>query len=70
VHQVHSWTLEGQSPIGRPAAVNLIEGNETKVVAFLDELAAGLSASAEQKEAYKWRKTLWLESERHRSSDT
>jgi hypothetical protein len=68
VHQVHSWSLEREQPIGRPAAVNLIEGNETKVVAFLDELAAGLSASAEQKEAYSaWRKTLWLESERHRS---
>jgi hypothetical protein len=67
LHQVHSWTIEQEAPIGRPAAVNLIEGNETKVVAFLDELAAGLSSSREQKEAYSaWRKRLWLESERRR----
>ncbi len=67
VHQVHSWTLEKDSPRGRPTAVNLIEGTETKVVAFLDELAVGLSASAEQKESYAaWRRTLWLESERSR----
>ena len=67
MHQVHSWTLERDAPPGRPTAVNLIEGTETKVVAFLDELAAGLSASVEQKEAYSaWRKTLWLESERGR----
>ncbi|MEX1253120.1 MAG: hypothetical protein WEE64_02140 [Dehalococcoidia bacterium] len=66
VHQVHSWTLDREQPIGRPTAVNLIEGNETKVVAFLDELAAGLSASPEEKESYSaWRRTLWLESERH-----
>jgi hypothetical protein len=68
VHQVHSWTIQQEQPIGRPTAVNLIEGNETKVVAFLDELAAGLSASPEQKESYSaWRKTLWLNSERDRS---
>jgi hypothetical protein len=66
LHQVHSWTLDQERPIGRPTAVNLIEGSETKVVAFLDELAAGLSATTEQKEAYSaWRSTLWLESERH-----
>jgi hypothetical protein len=67
VHQVHSWTAEREAPRGRPAAVNLIEGTETKVVAFLDELTAGPSASAEEREAYSaWRKTLWLESERGR----
>jgi hypothetical protein len=71
VHQVHSWTLEREAPIGRPAAVNLIEGNETRVVAFLDQLAAGLSASQEEKEAYsRWRRTLWLGSERGRTGRT
>jgi hypothetical protein len=69
LHQVHSWTLEREHPIGRPAAVNLIEGNETKVVAFLDELAAGLDASDEKKQAYsEWRKTLYLRSARDRGS--
>jgi len=65
VHQVHSWTLEREHPIGRPAAVNLLEGNESKVVAFLDELAIGFSAADTQKAEYSaWRKTLYLQSER------
>ena len=65
VHQVHSWALDREAPRGRATAVNLIEGTETKVVALLDELAAGPSAPLEQKESYAaWRRTLWLESER------
>jgi hypothetical protein len=69
IHAVHSWGLGDAYPIGRPAAVNLIEGNETKVVAFLDELAAGIGASPEEKEEYSsWRKTLYLQSERERRS--
>jgi hypothetical protein len=69
VHQVHSWTLERERPIGRPTAVNLIEGNESKVVAFLDELAVGFAASDAQKADYAaWRKTLYLPSERERST--
>jgi hypothetical protein len=68
VHQVHSWTLARERPIGRPTAVNLIEGNESKVVAFLDELAVGFSATDEQKADYSaWRRTLYLPSERRSS---
>ncbi len=63
-HQVHTWAPEGDAPRGRPAAVALIEGTETKVMAFLDELAAGLATSAEEREEYSaWRKMLWLGSE-------
>lgn len=70
VHQAHSWTLQGAPGRGRPTAVCLIEGTETKVVALLDELAAGISSTDEQKAAYAaWRRTLWLESERDRPRD-
>ena len=36
IHQVHKWTLAGEEgQFWRAAAVNLIEGNLTQVVAFL-----------------------------------
>lgn len=40
VHQVHGIALSGEElPFWRAAAVNLIEGNLTQVVALLQELA-------------------------------
>jgi hypothetical protein len=43
VTQVHSWTPELEASRGRPVAVNLLEGDETHVMAFLDEMFAGQS---------------------------
>jgi hypothetical protein len=65
VHQVHSWTQEKQTPVGRPAAINLIEGTETKVMAFLDSLANERWPSEEARQTHEaWRGRLYLDSER------
>ena len=60
LHQVHKWTLTGEElPYWRAAAVNLIEGNLTQIVALLEELAAGPGASAEVAEsAAAWRERV------------
>ena len=65
VHQVHSWSLEREAAVGRPAAISLIEGTETKVVAFLDALANGPASTPESQRAHAtWRRRLYLDSER------
>ena len=65
VHQVHSWNLEREAAVGRPAAISLIEGTETKVVAFLDALANGPASTPESQRAHAtWRGRLYLDSER------
>ena len=47
--------------------VNLIEGNETSVMAFLDELFVGLGSPPEAVAEYTtWRDRLFLNSERRR----
>jgi ribosomal protein L37AE/L43A len=52
VHQVHKTALSGEElPFWRAAAVNLIEGNLTQVVAFLQELAYGAGSTPEIREA-------------------
>jgi hypothetical protein len=42
MHQCHSTAA---FPLGRPIAVNLIEGNAHEVAAFLDELAYGTKST-------------------------
>jgi hypothetical protein len=52
-------------PLGRPVAVNLLEGDETKVMQFLDDLFTGLSKSQAGLDAYMaWRTRLFLNSAR------
>jgi hypothetical protein len=69
VHQVHSWTPSSEQPIGRPTAVSLIEGKETKVMEFLDDLASSqrLSSGSRYED---WRSRLYLASERGPRSET
>jgi hypothetical protein len=58
IQQIHSLKM----PRGRPVAVNLIEGTEAKVMAFLDELFTGSPAA---RDGYaSWRSRLYLNSER------
>lgn len=48
IHQVHKTALSGEeTPFWRPAAVNLIVGNMTQVIALLEQLACGPASSTE-----------------------
>jgi hypothetical protein len=47
IHQWH-WEMQAQRPkfgLGRPAGVNLIEGNKRQVLAFLDSLTYGAGST-------------------------
>jgi hypothetical protein len=63
IQAVHSQHL----PRGRPVAVNLIEGDETRVMEFLDQLFLGLNAGKDDLDRYHaWRARLFLNSARSR----
>jgi hypothetical protein len=63
IQEIHARHL----PRGRPVAVNLLEGDEAKVMQFLDDLFTGPSKSQAELDAYEaWRTRLFLNSERSR----
>ena len=59
IHEFHYSLREEPATPTRAAAVNLIQGNLTDVVRFLDELTYGEAASAElERGRHAWRETL------------
>lgn len=61
IHEVHkALATDQESPYWRPAAVNLIQGNMTRVMALLEDLAYGPGTTPGIRQAHdEWReKTL------------
>jgi ribosomal protein L37AE/L43A len=61
LHEVHKTALSGEEMcFWRPAAVNLIQGNMTQVILFLEELAAGPQSTPELRRALEdWLERTW-----------